>query len=1031
MVKLDKDGGPGQAGAETEMPPPDDSEFYALANHLPTLCWMAQADGSIFWYNRRWYAYTGTSPESQRGWGWESVHDPKSLPKVIEQWRYSIATGEPFAMTFPLRGADGVFRSFLTRVEPLRNEAGAVVRWFGTNVDISAQVAAEAVLRESEAQFRTFAQAMPNHVWTSPASGLLNWFNDQVYTYSGASPGELDGQNWAKIVHPEDLAAAAERWATSLATQQPYQTEFRLRRADGVYRWHIARAVPIESADGSAPGWIGTNTDIEDQKQVSGALAHLNANLEKQVAERTRELSRTWEVSPDILGILNFDGYFETSNPAWQAILGWSKEEIRTTKFFDFIHPDDLARTYRAWDEAQAGEPALRFENRYRRKQGGWRWLSWVAVPERNKVYCSARDITVEKDQASALAESRADRDRLWRLSTDLMIVADFEATIVAVNPAWFPVTGWGEGELVGRSFMELVHDDDRPASLAELEKLSRGAKTFKFENRFRRKDGSYCTLDWTAVPDERFIHAIGRDVTEANHAAAALQLAESRIRAVFDTTDQFQGFMTPEGTLLSTNPASLAAIEERAEDVIGHPFWETPWFSATPGMSEMVKDGVAAAAVGRLVRRELTLNLPTGRRSFDFSMRPVSDGSGRVIGIVPEAAETTERRKTEDALRQAQKMEAVGQLTGGIAHDFNNMIAVVIGSLNLIERRLAKGEDVQKFLDSAMEGAERAAALTHRLLAFSRQLPLAPQAVDANRLVGNVSEMLRRTLGETTPIETVLAGGLWKINADAGQIESAIVNLAINARDAMPEGGKVTIETANCHLDDAYAQKHQDVSAGQYVMIAVSDAGTGMPSDVVEKAFEPFFTTKGVGKGTGLGLSQVYGFVKQSHGHIKIYSEVGHGTAVKIYLPRLYGAAEQAGGVLESHPVTPMGSSADIILVVEDDDRMREISAAGLRELGYTVMHAASGAIALEILAAYPKISVLFTDIVMPDMNGRKLADEALKLRPDLKIVFTTGYTRNAVVHNGVLDAGVNFLTKPFTLDQLAKKIRQVIGRG
>jgi CheY-like chemotaxis protein len=344
-----------------------------------------------------------------------------------------------------------------------------------------------------------------------------------------------------------------------------------------------------------------------------------------------------------------------------------------------------------------------------------------------------------------------------------------------------------------------------------------------------------------------------------------------------------------------------------------------------------------------------------------------------------------------------------------------------------LAERQLARGEDGGKFLKGALEGAQRAAALTNRLLAFSRQLPLKPEVADINRLVGSMSEILQRTLGETTLVETVLAGGLWKTNVDASQLESVLLNLAINARDAMPEGGKLTIETANCHLDDDYARQHAEVKPGQYVMLAVSDTGTGMSPEVIEKAFDPFFSTKAVGKGTGLGLSQVHGFIKQSKGHIKIYSEVGHGTSIKIYLPRHYGNATQTEAV-EQRSVTSRGSSSEIILVVEDDERMREMTTASLRELGFTVMHAESAGVALRLLGGHPEIALMFTDIVMPDMNGRKLADEALKVRPNLKVVFTTGYSRNAVVHNGVVDAGVNFLAKPFTIDQLGAKILDVL---
>jgi PAS domain S-box-containing protein len=390
--------------------------------------------------------------------------------------------------------------------------------------------------------------------------------------------------------------------------------------------------------------------------------------------------------------------------------------------------------------------------------------------------------------------------------------------------------------------------------------------------------------------------------------------------------------------------------------------------------------------------------------------------------------AENEARRKAEELLRQSQKMEAIGQLTGGVAHDFNNMLAVIISGINLLERRLAKGGDVKRLIDGISDAAYRAAGLTHRLLAFSRQLPLAPTAIDANQMVKSISELLRQTLGEATVLETVLAGGLWRTHADAGQLENAILNLAINARDAMPDGGKVTIETLNCSLDDDYVGNYPDLVAGQYVMIAVSDEGSGMSPDTMDRAIDPFFTTKEVGKGTGLGLSQVYGFVKQSKGHLKIYSEIGQGTAVKIYLPRYFGSDQVAEVAAVMRQPERRGASSEVILVVEDEDRIREVTTEALRELGYTALPASSAKQALQILESRPEIGLLFTDIVMPDMNGRRLAEAALKLHPNLKVLYTTGYTRNAVVHNGVLDPDVNFIAKPFTFDQLGQKIREVL---
>ena len=394
---------------------------------------------------------------------------------------------------------------------------------------------------------------------------------------------------------------------------------------------------------------------------------------------------------------------------------------------------------------------------------------------------------------------------------------------------------------------------------------------------------------------------------------------------------------------------------------------------------------------------------------------------------------EMAERTAAEAQLRQMQKMESIGQLTGGIAHDFNNMLAIVIGSLDLARRRLSGAEhpQVTQCLNNAREGAQRAAVLTARLLAFSRQQPLAPQLLDPNKLVGGMSELLRRTLGENIHVETVLAGGLWRTFADPAQLESAIINLAINARDAMPTGGKLTIETANSDLDERYARAHAEVEPGQYVLISVSDTGTGMAPEVVERAFDPFYTTKGAGKGTGLGLSQVFGYVKQSGGHVKIYSEIGRGTTVKVYLPRHLGAASTTLADEAEKAALPLGTPDTIVLVVEDEEPVRHMTVDALRELGYTVVQASDGKEALQHLQLQPRIDVMFTDIVMPDMTGRELVDQARKSRPDLKVLYTTGYTRNAVVHNGVLDRDVAFLPKPFTLEQLAAKIRDVLAQA
>jgi CheY-like chemotaxis protein len=384
-----------------------------------------------------------------------------------------------------------------------------------------------------------------------------------------------------------------------------------------------------------------------------------------------------------------------------------------------------------------------------------------------------------------------------------------------------------------------------------------------------------------------------------------------------------------------------------------------------------------------------------------------------------------TAERAAEAKLHQAQKMESVGQLTGGVAHDFNNLLTVVIGSLDSVVDRLPA--DLRPSVDSALRAADCGAGLIRQLLAFSRRQVLTPETVDLNGLAAGMDDLLRRTLGEHVEIEMALHAGTWPILADKGQVESALLNLTINARDAMPGGGKLTIETANVHLDDDYAAANPEVKPGDYAMLAVTDTGTGMPPAVLARAFEPFFTTKGVGKGTGLGLSMIYGFAKQTGGHLKIYSEVGHGTTVRLYLPR-QGAGQAVAAVPKPVPSADL-RGGESILVVEDDPLVRNLVAKQLRELGYRVVEAADGPKAREILDSEQPIDLMLTDVVMPGgLTGRQLAEVAQRQRPSLKTLYTSGYTEDSIAHQGRLDSGVHFLSKPFRRQDLALKVRAVL---
>ncbi len=508
----------------------------------------------------------------------------------------------------------------------------------------------------------------------------------------------------------------------------------------------------------------------------------------------------------------------------------------------------------------------------------------------------------------------------------------------------------------------------------------------------------------------------------------AARHESDQRFRFfVNGVTDYAIYMLDPQGNVAEWNSGAERIKGYTAGEIIGRHFsrfyTEEDRNAGLPerALAQAVKEGKYEAEAWR-VRKD-------GTRFFaSVLIDPLHDAAGRLVGFAKITRDIDERVRQQQAIAQYQKMDALGQLTGGIAHDFNNLVHVMKNAAELLEKRLQSNDpELRNYLDMLKRNADRAAALTQRLLAFSRRQVLDPKPINANSLISDVAALLKQALGESVEIETVAAAGAWWISADANQLETAILNLAINARDAMAGSGKLTIEVSNAFLDESYAASHLDVNPGQYVMIAVSDTGSGMSKEVAAKAFEPFFTTKEIGQGTGLGLSQVYGFIKQSGGHAKIYSERGEGTTVKLYLPRLFGT--QFAQTQHQAPPLPAATGQETVLAVEDDDDVREFTADVLGQLGYRVLTAHDAESALRILGENPDVDLLFTDIGLPGgVNGRELADAARKRSPALKVLFTTGYTRNAVIHHGRLDAGVNLISKPFTQTSLAEKVRQVL---
>ena len=514
-----------------------------------------------------------------------------------------------------------------------------------------------------------------------------------------------------------------------------------------------------------------------------------------------------------------------------------------------------------------------------------------------------------------------------------------------------------------------------------------------------------------------------------------AAERAEEDLRVLVNGVVDYAIFrLDPHGVITSWNAGAERIKGYSASEIIGQHFsrFYTPE-DRDAGLPQRALK--TASEEGKYEAEGWRLRKNGSRFWASVVIDRLTDPSGRLFAFAKITRDITERRQTQQALLEAQaalvqsqKMESLGQLSGGIAHDFNNLLHVIKNAVEIVRRRLGSIDgDVARALDMIKRNADRGASLTQRLLAFSRRQPLQPSPISPNQLVSGITEVLRSALGESIALETVLGSGTWPVSVDANQLETSLLNLAVNARDAMPHGGKLTIETTNAYLDENYAAAHQEVKPGQYVMLAVSDTGAGMTKEVIAKAFDPFFTTKEQGQGTGLGLSQVYGFIKQSGGHVKIYSEVGAGTTIKLYLPRLL-IGDVADRPKETHGIAdPSGN--ETILVVEDDDDVRVFTSEILRELGYRVISARDARSALAGLEDDASVSLLFTDVGLPDgVNGRQLADMALERRPSLKVLFTTGYARNAIVHHGRLDPGVELVLKPFTQNELAKRVRRIL---
>ena len=880
--------------------------------------------------------------------------------------------------------------------------------------------------------------------WNLGAESVLGWV-----------AAEMRGEAADRFFTLEDRAADRPgiEMRHALETGRSASERWHLRR-DGSRFWASGEMMPLRDRSGAHLGFLKILRDQTEQQKAS--------EVQRGDAEFLRSILAA---SADCIKVLDLDGRLVFMSEGGQRVMEVSDfNAIEGCPWPDFWEGEENARARASIEAAKSGGSG-RFQGFARTMAGTPRWWDVQVTPipgadgRPEKLLTVSRDITAIQQAEEALQRSEQRQRRLIETLPQLVWSCLPDGACDYLSRQWVEYTGTPEVEQLGLAWLDRVmHPEDRDRTYAHWMGAIAGQHPYDIEYRLRRHDGVYhwfktrgtpirdadgavvqwfgtCT-DIQEIVEAREVLARSREELERQVAerTRALRSVDARKRAMFDTTRQLLGLLNLDGTLSEANRAALDAIDATAADIIGMPFWDTPWFSGTPGMPEVVKEAWKTARSGRTVRTEMALTLPDGStRSFDFAMTPVFDDGGRVVEVVPEATDITDKRRIEEQLRQSQKMEAVGQLTGGLAHDFNNLLTGIVGSLELMQARIAQGRhgELDRYVTAAQGAAKRAAALTHRLLAFSRRQTLDPKPVNVNRLVAGMEDLVRRTVGPAIEVEVVGSAGLWTAMIDAGQLENALLNLCINARDAMPDGGRLTIETANKWLDERTASE-RDLPSGQYLSLCVTDTGIGMPPDVAARAFDPFFTTKPLGVGTGLGLSMVYGFARQSGGQVRIYSETGagptRGSTVCIYVPRHHGQ-EETDSNAGAPSAAQQADGHKAVLVVDDEPTVRMLIAEVLGELGYTVIEAEEGSAGLRVLQSDARIDLLVTDVGLPGgLNGRQVADAARGLRPGLRVLFITGYAENAAVGNGHLERGMQVLTKPFAMEALAARVRSII---
>jgi len=766
--------------------------------------------------------------------------------------------------------------------------------------------------------------------------------------------------------------------------------------------------------------------EVQDHRRTVAARDHY--------ASRERLFSAAVESSIDAIVTQSLDGTITGWNPAAERLFGYPATEAVGQRINLIVPPTRAEEVSDILRRVSWGETIENYETERLCRDGSLVQVSLAISPIKAPsgliigASTTARDITASRRTEHALRQQIEERRRIFETSQDLILVIDPTGVLVQVSPSAATILGYAPKEMIGRNASEFLHPDDLEISRDELRLARRGKRARNTDSRYIHKDGRIVTLSWMGTWSEpvRRYFFVGRDMTESRLAQETLRESEQLARGIIDTALDAFVQIDEKGRIRNWNTQAETIFGWSQDEALGQKLGELiiPEIHRAghaSGIARFLSTG-EGPILGR--RIEIEALRRDGREiKVELSVTALKRRDGFVFnGFI---RDLTDRIAAEDRIRQAEKMEAVGQLTGGIAHDFNNILTVITGTIEILAEAVEKDPQLAAITRMIDEAASRGADLTQHLLAFARKQPLQPRETDVNELIIDTAKLLRPTLGEQIEIESVFEDEACMATVDPSQLATAILNLALNSRDAMPNGGKLILETSMAFLDESYASMQGDVRPGRYALIAVSDTGTGIPAAILDKVFNPFFTSKGPGKGTGLGLSMVYGFVKQSAGHIMIYSEEGHGTTIKMYLPPGTGALSAA----EAGIGAAVEGGHETILVVEDDKLVRDYVLTQLHSLGYVTLDAANAAEALAIVAAGKAFDLLFTDVIMPGtMNGRQLADEMQKARPRLKVLFTSGYTENAIIHHGRLDSGVLLLAKPYRKSDLATMIRKAL---